>query len=62
MFRVNASDAGVDHTAASQGKEQAAGGDEISVEAFEERQQASGEDDVDDPARTHGPLEMPRRS
>ena len=48
---MNGSDAGVDHTAASQGKEHAAGRNEISVEAFEERQQGGGEDDVDDPSR-----------
>src|ERR1051326_3097491 len=43
------SGARVDHTAASQGKEQAAGGDKISVETFEEREQRGRENDVDDP-------------
>ena len=33
-------------------KEQAAGGDKVSVEAFEEREQGGGQNDVDDPART----------
>ena len=36
VSRVNRAEAGIDHTAASQGKEKAAGGDEISIEAFEE--------------------------
>jgi hypothetical protein len=47
----------IDQAAASQGKQQPAGGYEISVEAFEQRQQRGREDDVDDPARAHCALE-----
>src|ERR1022692_4218939 len=57
MLRMDLAGAGVDQAAAPQGKEQAAGGYEISVEAFEQRQQGCGENDVDDPARAHGALE-----
>ena len=50
-MRVDFSGASVDEAAASQGEEQAAGGDEISVETFEEREQGGGEDQIDDPFR-----------
>ena len=57
MLGMDAAGSRVDEAAASQSKQQAAGGDEISVEALEQRQQRRGEDDVDDPARTHCVLE-----
>ncbi len=54
---VDSANAGVDHAPASQGKDQATGGDEVSVEALEQREQSGGEDDLHDPARAHGLLE-----
>jgi hypothetical protein len=54
---VDSSNARIDHTSAAQRKEQAAGGYEVSVEAFEEREQGGGEDDIHDPARAQRLLE-----
>jgi hypothetical protein len=46
---VNPADASLDHAAASQRKQQAARGYEISVEALEQGQQRCHQDDADNP-------------
>src|SRR5579864_8976711 len=56
MMSVDFANAGIHHSAAAERKKQAAGGDEVSVEAFEKRKQGCGEDDIDDPSRTHSLL------
>src|ERR1700678_3546265 len=61
MIGMDAAGARIDQAAASQGKQQPAGGDEISIEALEQRQQRSHENYIDDPARAHGTLESNRR-
>src|SRR5580700_216062 len=57
MLGMDLSGSGIDEAAASQGKQQAAGGYEISIEAFEKREQCRRQDCVDDPARADGALE-----
>src|SRR5713101_8423790 len=53
---MDLADAGVDQAAASQGEQQAAGSDEVSVETFEQRQERRRQNNVDDSARAHCPL------
>src|SRR6266851_2438783 len=55
MFGMDLAGAGVNQAAASQGEQQAAGSDEVSVEAFEQRQERCRQNNVDDPARAHCP-------
>ena len=58
---MNLASTHIDHAASSHREQQPAGSHEIPVETFEQRQQCSREDDVDDPARTHRLLEGHRR-
>src|SRR5258708_4618484 len=53
MFGMDLAGAAVDQAAASQGEQQAAGSDEVSVEAFEQRQESRRQNNVDDPARAN---------
>src|SRR5580704_5004339 len=57
---MDCSGARVDHATTAQGEDQAAGGDEVSVEAFKEREQGGGENDVDDPPGADSLLERHR--
>ena len=57
MFGMDLAGSRIDEAAASQGKQQAAGSYEISIEALEKREQRRRQDYVDDPARTDGALE-----
>src|SRR5271168_589920 len=60
MFGMDLASSRVDQATASQSKEQAAGGYEISIETFEQRQKSRGQDYIHDPARAHRPLESYR--
>src|SRR5579863_7468135 len=57
MLGMDAADASDDQATTAEGEDHAAGGYEISVEAFDQRQQSGDEDEVDDPARAHGMFE-----